>query len=465
LRPHVVFVPLAGNQARFYVSVANVLRAQEVPASFITFHEPSLSTIRNAGFQAVSAFHGRPAPPTDVPAALARIAPFGVSDVSLAISHERAAYEIRDGSALVIKLAGHLDAVCSALQRIAKPSERVEVVHEVGGFLSVAATFYAAGRLGLRNTFIEPSFYRQRLFFTHDTFAAPRVTASPRPVLPDVRAYLDATLADKRIAIPDKDRPHYRTAARKVLSGRNMRRLVEKGVDKYMRGHREEFDHLGGHVSRHVRMLRTARRLKPLYRELPTAPFVYYPLHVPADVALTIRAPEYYDQFALLDYLARVVPPTHRLVIKEHPALVGGVDYHRVMGLLGQYDHVTLLRPTINNHDVLAAADLVVTVNSKSGAEGLLRGRRIVALGDSFYRDSGLVAVVDRSSDLPAVIRQSLADRPPDRSDIDRFFQQVYDSSYPGELYQDTRESSAEFAASLSAVLSLAPAAAALGAS
>lgn len=453
--PHVIFVPLAGNQARFYAGVAAPLRAAGVRVSFVTFHEPSLGELRGAGFEAISAFERRPAPPRTVVEAMARIAPFSVPDVSLTISHERAAYEIADGASLVLKLAGHLDGVQAAFDRLARPGERVEVVQEVGGFLSVAATFYVARRSGWRNTFSEPSFFRRRLFFTHDTFAAPRPAAPPRPVTPEVRTYLDETLAERRLVIPAKDQPHYRSAVRKVLSGRNIRRFVEKTLDKYVRGHREEFDHLGGHVSRHLRMLRTARRLRPFYREIPADPFIYYPLHVPADVALTIRAPEYYDQFALLDYLARAVPPTHRLVIKEHPALVGAVDYHRVMGLLRPYAHVTLLRPTINNHDVLAAADLVVTVNSKSGAEALLRGRRVVALGDSFYRDSGLVARADGLQELSKIMRMTLAAPPPDRAGIDRFFQQVYDSSRPGELYLTTSDNCAEFAASLVTALNL----------
>ncbi|HYT77602.1 MAG TPA: hypothetical protein VEL79_22800 [Vicinamibacterales bacterium] len=452
---HVIFVPLAGNQARFYLSVARVLSTRGVRVSFVTFHEPSLDALTAGGFEAISAFRGRPAPPRDLRDALGRIAPFNVPDVSLTISHERAAYEIRDGAALVMKFAGHLEGAAAALDRLAAGDRDTEVVQEVGGFLSVAATYYAARRIGLRNTFTEPSFFRRRLFFTHNSYAAPSVDAPPRPATAEVQAYLEETLAAKRIAIPVKDQAHYRSAAKKLLSGYNVRRLVEKGLDKYVRGQQEEFDHLGGHVGRHLRMLRTARRLKPLYCELPAEPFIYYPFHVPADVALTIRAPEYYDQCALLDYLARAVPPTHLLIIKEHPALIGAVAHSRISDLLRRYDHIRLLRPTINNHDVLAAADAIVTINSKSGAEGLLRGRRVVALGDSFYRASGLVATVDRPSDLPAVLRRTLAAAPPAPEDIGRFFQQVYDTSYPGELYLDTPDNCEAFTASLASSLNL----------
>ena len=51
---------------------------------------------------------------------------------------------------------------------------------------------------------------------------------------------------------------------------------------------------------------------------MPDTPFVYYPLHVPADMALTLRSPEYLDQVATIDFLLRTIPDSHVLVAKEH---------------------------------------------------------------------------------------------------------------------------------------------------
>jgi hypothetical protein len=452
--PHIVFVPLAANQARFYISVARSLASRSLEASFLTFHEPSLGEIQKAGFAAASGFAGEsPRPATDD--ALAVIERFGVPDVNLAISHERAAYEIGSGVVLVEKLRRYLETTHDVLQATARDGRQIEVVQELGGFLSVVGVFYATRRLGLRNTFIEPSFFRGRVFFTHDTFSAPRPGAPSRELTPEVRAVLDQVVTDKQIVIPAKDRAHYRPASKKLLSARNLRRLFEKTVDKHVKRRREEFDHLSGHVGRHVRMAVTSQRLRNFYHDIPSMPFVYYPLHVPADVALTIRAPEYFDQLALIEFLARVVPPTHLVAIKEHPALVGAFDYGRLSHLLRRYDNIRLLTPGINNHDVLAASDLVVTVNSKSGAEALLWGRRVIALGDSFYRDSGLVTAVDRLADLPAAMRCTLRSPSPDRRAVERFFQRVWDSARPGELYLDSPDNVDTFAASLSQALGL----------
>ena len=219
--------------------------------------------------------------------------------------------------------------------------------------------------------------------------------------------------------------------------GVQFQRLLEKLVDKHLLEKRQEFGHIGQHVRRHLGMLATSWRLAKWYRPLVNlGRFVYYPLHVPADMALTIRSPEYLDQMALVDYLARSVPVGYAVAFKEHPAQVGSLPLRRVESLLRRNKNLVLLPPTTNNFHVMKAADLVVSINSKSGAEALLLGKTVVTLGDAFYRPSGLVHVVERRSDLPAVLAQLLAaPRAHDDGAVKRYFQAVWDQSWPGELY------------------------------
>jgi hypothetical protein len=449
-------VPLGAIQTPFYIGIARVLREYGIPCHFFSFHERSVESVRSAGFQCESVFsHTKPPAAYSLERALAVMAEFDIVDANLLISHARAAYELRDGSSLVRQFAAYLEALYPLVVEAAGLGRRLHVVQELGGFLSVLASFYAARHAGVSTTFAEPSFYRGRVFLTRDSLAAPRPATAFRDPIPEVDAYLRDAVNSKQIVIPRKDSHHYRSAWRKVLNVRNVRRLAEKATDKYVRGYREEFGHVIGHAGRHLRMLVTAQRLRRHYETLPSGRFVYYPFHVPADVALTLRAPQYFDQCALIDYLARTIPATHRLAIKEHPALIGATSHARLMDLLGRYDNIVLLQPTINNHDVLAAADLVVTVNSKSGAEALLHGRRVVVLGDAFYRDSDVVRAVDDVGALAAVIRQSLENPGPPAAAVRRFFQSVWDASYPGELYASDPHNCRVFAASLLSALNV----------
>jgi hypothetical protein len=452
----VVFVPLALSQVGFYVSLARELRDRGRRVGFLNLHEPSQAVIAAAGFPCENLYAHLPDSADASPAAAASVgARYGIPSIGRLLSHEKAAYEIDDSARLVRKLVSYLAATEIALDLLGGAlGDPVEVVQELGGFVPVAAAFYVARRRGLRNTFAEPSFFRGRVFFTANSFAAPRVDVTAAGGAgPEVRAYLDDTTREKSIVIPTKDAHHYRAATAKVFSMRNVRRLVEKTAQKYLRDQQEEFSHIGGHVRRHLRMVVNGQRLARHYREIPDEPFVYYPLHVPADVALTIRSPEYFDQYALLDLLARTVPITHKVVFKEHPALVGAVPSARIGTLLARNDNVVLLRPWINNHDVMRRAAAVVTVNSKSGAEAIMLDRPVVVLGDAFYRGSGLVEVADGPADLEGALRRALAALPRKPEAIGRFFQAVWDQSYPGELFVNEPANCATFADSLTRVL------------
>src|SRR5262249_38620144 len=254
-------------------------------------------------------------------------------------------------------------------------------VQELGGFLSVIAAFYAARKRGIRNWFIEPSFFRGRLYYTPDSFAAPDTMATPaESVSPEVRAYLDQTLAQRSIVIPQKDRHQYSAALRKVANPRNARRLVEKLWDQYALGKPQEFGHNLRHARVHAEMAINAARLRRLYAPMPERPFVYYPLHVPADMALTLRSPEYLDQVATIDFLLRTIPDSHLLVVKEHPAQIGAIPAARLFALARRFDNFILLPPQTSNYKVLDRADAVISVNSKSGAEALLLGKPVVVM-------------------------------------------------------------------------------------
>ena len=440
---NVLFVSLAANQSRFFLAVGKQLEASGHGVAHVCFHEGAAEEIRRAGGRAFNPFDYQPASPDEVD-----FDDFGVESPSLLIGHEKAAYELRDTAALVRKFKGHLAAMGRIVDEWRSEGGSPVMVQELGGFTSVLAAYYAARRRGIDNWFIEPSFFRGRVFFTPNTFAAPRISPGNGPVSRQVRESLASIRATQAVVIPSKDRLHYRGAGRKLTDPRNVRRLVDKLVAKHVRGQREEFEHIGGHVSRHLRMFLNSRRLAPHYRPLPAdGPLLYYPLHVPADFALTVRSPEYLDQFTTIDFLCRCAPLGWRVAIKEHPALIGAIGSDRTEELLRRHDNLVLLSPAVNNHRVLARAAAVVTVNSKAGAEALLYRKRVFALGDSFYKDSPLVTRVRALADLPALLASP--QREISEEGVERFFQDVWDCSHPGELYDLSPDNLVTFAESL----------------
>lgn len=447
---NIVFVSLAQNQSRFFEVVGKGMEQAGYGIVHVCFHEGAVRELQAHGCDAFNPYGYQVESKDRV-----HFDDYGVPNPALLLGHEKAAYELSDTRSLELKFKGHLAAMDVILRGLLERGGRWCVVQELGGFTSVLAAYFAARGLGLDNWFIEPSFFRGRLFFTPNTFAAPLVLTSDAPASDEVRATLERILKNQSVVVPVKDRLHYRGASKKLLDFNNYRRLFEKVVSKYVRGEKEEFEHIGGHVERHLRMFINSKKNARYYSgETGGHPFIYYPLHVPADFALTIRSPEYLDQYSLIDYLCRIAPLGYRVVIKEHPALVGAVHPHRIRELFNRHDNLTMLSPGVNNHRVLATAAAVVTVNSKSGAEALLHGTPVVVLGNAFYENCPLVCRVAGLAGLhdalsraldPALAYDSEAALP--------FFQAVWDASCPAELYDLTPDNVTSFSHSLARLL------------
>lgn len=448
---------LAEYQSRFWIPVAQRLRAAGHEVELLAFDDRSAEMSAAAGVPVTNMYREgqwNGASPSDAQAFDARIASYGLDGSNFLFSHERFTFGIRDTAALRRRFMIYTNAMEAVLDRLEQQGQRVELVQELGGFLSVISSFYAAQRRGIRNWFIEPSFFRGRMYFTPDSFGAPEMMARPaEAVSSDVTSYLNATLNQRAIVIPKKDQHHYSAAFKKVVNLRNSRRLAEKLWDQFALGKHQEFGHNLRHARVHATMAVNAARLRKLYRPIPETPFVYYPFHVPADMALTLRAPDYLDQAATVDFLLRTIPDSHMLVVKEHPAQIGAISAERLFELARRFDNFVLLSPQTNNYAVLNRADAVVSVNSKSGAEALLLGKPVVVMGDAFYRTCPLVYSTERIADVPKRLREALRAGPFDPAKGAPYFEAAWRRSFPGELYITDPTLLDTFTASLQAAL------------
>lgn len=444
---------LAEYQTDFWVEIGEELRRRHQAVAFISFDDRSTEMLHSRGFES---FHREPSDaPMDISDAAvdSMLRHFDMDNLNFWFSHERFTFGIGEDD-LRTKLLTYLSLADRACRTLRNAGQQVVMVQELGGFISVIASFFAARHHGIDNWFIEPAFFRGRMFFLRNDFSALKIStpAENTRVSSEVNDYLDATLASGAIVVPKKDRHQYTTAFRKIVNRKNLKRLVVKLVDKHLHGKRQEFGYIGRHVRTHARMLRNSLRLRGHYTPLSDLDrFIYYPLHVPGDMALTLRSPQYLDQLALIDYLARSIPHGYHIAIKEHPAMIGAVDAQRLIELTERYDNLVLLPPSTNNYEVLRAAELIVSVNSKSGAEAALLGKPVLVLGDAFYRDADLVRSLNNVTDLPAAIRDMVEQPPPspERAHIGRYFEAIWRASVPGELYITDADSVRQFTDSM----------------
>lgn len=431
-----VITTLAEYQTAFWIEVAREMAAAGGSVSFISFDDNSTRTLRESGFRTYALSREDWETPVAAEAIEKRLLAHGLGDTPFWYAHEKWNFNAWDEAALDRRLYLYLGLCTDALADVKARGARPVMVQELGGFLSVIAAYHAARTEAVDNWFIEPSFFTGRCFWLRNSFAAKRDFAvSPDRLEPEAIAYLDAAVEKRKVVIPLKDSHQYATPFRKVVTIRNARRLAEKIVDKYLRGRRQEFNHLGAYVRRQLGTLVAAFRLRRAYTPLESIErFNYYPLHVPGDMALTLRSPECLDQLALIETIARQLPRGVKLAIKEHPAMIGALGAGAILALLRRAPNVALIDPAQNNYDVMARSQAIVSVNSKSGAEALLLGKRVLVLGDAFYRGHGLTTDLNSAAEVGRRLSEP-SGSPVDLALRNAFFSAVWRDSHRGELY------------------------------
>jgi hypothetical protein len=142
--------------------------------------------------------------------------------------------------------------------------------------------------------------------------------------------------------------------------------------------------------------------------ELESSNYIYFPMHKETDLPVNFQAASWFDQKNTVRLLASVLPYGYLLLVREHRHNFGlrPSGYYEE---LAQLPNVVLIDAFDPQFKYIKNADLIVTENGSSGWEGLLLGRRVLTLSETFYDGSGLPAKVGNIDRLASSILRSLA--------------------------------------------------------
>src|SRR5690606_10518871 len=105
----------------------------------------------------------------------------------------------------------------------------------------------------------------------------------------------------------------------------------------------------------------------------PNRPFVLYAMQIQPEASLDVMASWYANQVELVRALARGLPLTHDLYVKEHPAALGTRPvrhYRQIASIPG----VRLIEPGTNSFCLLEHASAVISVTGTILYEAALLG-------------------------------------------------------------------------------------------
>lgn len=311
-----------------------------------------------------------------------------------------------------------------AIARLLDQLQPAVVLQNSGGELLRRAAIHAARRAGIRHLFIRPTPFKGRSTWSIDSERGDwtGLNGNAWQSAADGSA-LVASFRERKTPIAKLNIPLPKTAHARTLAQLLRLRLKEtEPMGAWDPG--LQFKRFANASAR--AMLQRFIYQRPVDEE----PFVFYPVHVWHDSAITVRAPQFIRQDHLIHTIADALPQGWKLYVKEHPVSVGRNSIAATRGVAGR-SNVRFIAPDVASHQLVERARAVAVINSTAGFEALSYYKPVVVLGKPFYSGRGLTIDVDNLFDLRAAFKVA-RDFAPDANDVHRFFAAAYACTFPG---------------------------------
>lgn len=155
--------------------------------------------------------------------------------------------------------------------------------------------------------------------------------------------------------------------------------------------------------------------------------YFVFPLHYMEDAQLTFREP-LTDQFKLIKDISRALPTGYYLYVKPHPHYLGSDVSLRKIRYLSKIHNIKIIDPLTPIIDLISNAAGVITINSSTGFEALIKGVPVLSFGHEFYSKEDLCYIVRDLNILSETLLEMLHTQK-NRRLIQDFIKRVYNNT------------------------------------
>ena len=250
---------------------------------------------------------------------------------------------------------------------------------------------------------------------------------------------------DEMTAEQREEAEEFRTSVtenqQQVMGGSDESESLYQNLHRKVRRIQEHKDNLSPVISnwvrRHIAKPVVGAAAKQLYLDetqsqkfIESNKYVFYPIQYFRESRVTMRAPAFYNQLWMIEYLSRSLPPEYELVVKDHPRQLGALPLSHAHKLRR---YATAIAPTISAREVLTESDAVVTLNNTVGYEAVMYGKPAVTLGDAFYSGAGYTWDVTAIDSLSAKLNEAVNSDGLSDEEVLEFSHGLLQSSYEGD--------------------------------
>lgn len=157
-------------------------------------------------------------------------------------------------------------------------------------------------------------------------------------------------------------------------------------------------------------------------------PFLFYPLHEEPERTLLIGSPFYTNQIEIIRHIAKSLPITHILLVKEHPSQsVRGWRVSSFYKEIMTIPNVVLIHPDASFHELIEKSSLVISISGTGALESAFYEKPSIIFADTIFSNLSFVEKVNSIPELPKIIRTSL-EKKVDLSELSHFVSMYEDN-------------------------------------
>ncbi|MDO8430343.1 MAG: hypothetical protein Q7S73_03175 [bacterium] len=184
-------------------------------------------------------------------------------------------------------------------------------------------------------------------------------------------------------------------------------------------------------IKRKVRMLRG-------YSDLYSAPdtqgdYAFYGLHYEPEIALFLYAPFWNDQINLIKQIAKSLPINFKLLVKEHPSMVGYRPRKYYKELL-KIPNIQLINPNIAGLNLIKNAKLVFSISGGAIWEAIFLKKPTITFADVWFNKLSMVKRSDNIEKLPYLVKEQLENFRHDDRELINFIGAILEDSVNANL-------------------------------
>jgi len=260
------------------------------------------------------------------------------------------------------------------------------VIGVAGGITGKTCAIVARG-LGIPIRALAPSGYQSYFYWRHNEYhSMPDIEKNFRTIA-NVNELVteDEIQSLKRLPWSDKNYKCIKRYSSRLfmltqLVGQIKRYLYKKIKRIVTMGNYKLFDTLKCVWRMHIGIMYMDRLSTVDIEDLKGLSYIFFPLHVEPESALGVLSPEFNEQMALIELLAKNLPAGNFLIVKEHIGAIGRrpVEFYQT---LRDIPNVLIAHPYAYALDIAKKARCVAVITSTLGTEAVISGVPIISFG------------------------------------------------------------------------------------